>query len=83
MYRNFKAKIKLLNKLSKAIDVNVRTKQGHPMSPELFKIFLLDLSEELNDVYSISVPQLNGAYISNLLWADGLDLLTLDGPSLQ
>ena len=84
MYSHSKAKIKLLGKLSKAMDVNVGTEQGHPMSPELFKIFLLDLSHELNDEKTnIEVPELNGKNLSHLLWADDLVLLALDRPSLQ
>ena len=43
MYTNSCAKIKLLDKLSSAIDVTIGTEQGHPMSPELFKIFILHL----------------------------------------
>jgi hypothetical protein len=44
---------------------------------------LLDLSEELNIVDSISVPQLNGTDTSHILWADDLVFLVLDGPQLQ
>ena len=56
MYSNSKAKIKLLGKLSEALEVNVGTEQGHPMSPELFKIFFLDLSDELNNTTKADVP---------------------------
>ena len=85
MYSNSKAKIKLLGKLSKSLDVLVGTEQGHPMSPELFKIFLLDLSDELNSVSidDTNIPTLNDVNITHLLWADDLVLLALDGPSLQ
>ena len=84
MYSHSKAKIKLLNKLSKSMDVKVGTEQGHPMSPELFKVFLLDLSHELNSsALDVEVPELNGTEISHLLWADDLVLLALDNRSLQ
>ena len=83
MYSNSKAKIKLLGKLSEALEVNVGTEQGHPMSPEFFKIFLLDLSDKLNNTTGANVPNLNEVKISHLLWADDLVLLALDGPSLQ
>jgi hypothetical protein len=83
MYNNSTAKIKLLDKLSNAIDVTIGTEQGHPMSPELFKIFLLDLSHELNGLTNLRLPQLNDINISHLLWADDLVLLALDSLSLQ
>ena len=85
MYSHSTAKIKMLGKLSKAIDVQVGTEQGHPMSPELFKIFLLDLSYELNHAIgnTIQTPELNNTSLSHLLWADDLVLLALDRTSLQ
>ena len=48
MYNNSHAKIKISGKLSEALDILSGTEQGHPMSPELFKIFLYDLSDELD-----------------------------------
>ncbi|KAL5271652.1 hypothetical protein ACHWQZ_G002057 [Mnemiopsis leidyi] len=83
MYSHSRAKIKLLGKLSQALDVSVGTEQGHPMSPELFTIFLLGLSEDLNNCAGAIVPKLNGVNISHLLWADDLVLLATDSPSLQ
>ena len=83
MYSNSEANIKLLVKLSEALEVNVGTEQGHPISTELFKIFLLDLSDELNNTTGADVPNLNEVKISHLLWADELVLLALDGPSVQ
>ena len=70
MYRNSKskAKIKLLNRISEVIDINVGTEQGHPISPELFKIYLLDLSAKLNgDVDKLCLPSLNNNSVSHLL----------------
>ena len=83
MYQNSSAKLKLLNKISEAIDILIGTEQGHPMSPELFKTYLLDLSIDLNDVLGLDIPNLNGKLISHLLWADDLVLLALDQRSLQ
>ena len=62
MYQNSSAKLKLLNKLSEAIDILIGTEQGHPMSPELFKIYLLDLSNDLNETLGLNIPNLNGGY---------------------
>lgn len=83
MYENSKTRIKLIQKLSRTIDVTTGTEQGHPMSPELFKIYINDLSEQLDAIQGILAPNLNGFVISHLLWADDLVLLTLDKRSLQ
>ena len=53
------------------------------MSPELFKIFIHDLSVKLSNIEELNAPLLNGTKISHLLWADDLVLLALDEKSLQ
>ena len=83
MYHHSTTRIKLIQKISAAIDITVGTEQGHPMSPELFKMFLYDLSTELEELSGISIPNLNGFNISHLLWADDLILAALDEKSLQ
>ena len=59
--------------------------QGHPISPELFKCFVIvhRLSEELNDLDDMKVPVLNSVRITHLLWVDDLVLLALTPLSLQ
>ena len=83
MYSNSSTRIKLVKKLSAAIDVTIGTEQGHPMSPELFKIFIHDLSVQLDSIEGLDVPLMDGLKISHLLWADDLVLLALDAASLQ
>ena len=83
MYSNSTTRIKLIRKLSEAIDVEVGTEQGHPMSPELFKIFILHLSEQLDSDPNLQLPELDDFKVSHLLWADDLVLLALDPVSLQ
>ena len=83
MYSNSSTRIKLIKKLSAAIDVTIGTEQGHPMSPELFKIFIHDLSVQLDNIEELNVPVIDGFKISHLLWADDLVLLALDAVSLQ
>ena len=73
----------MLNKISEAIDVLIGTEQGHPMSPELFKTYLLDLSISLNEMENIEVPCLDKVLVSHLLWADDLVIMALDIKSLQ
>ena len=83
MYSNSVTRIKLIQKLSETIDVTIGTEQGHPMSPELFKIYIYDLSIHLAALEDLSVPELNGFPVNHLLWADDLILLALDHQSLQ
>ena len=83
MYSNSKTRIKLIQKLSETIDVTIGTEQGHPLSPELFKMFIHDLSTRLENIGELTVPMLNCFPISHLLWADDLILLALDAKSLQ
>ena len=65
MYSNSKTRIKLIKKLSSTIDVTIGTEQGHPLSPELFKMFIHDLSARLSDLADLSVPLLNDFQISH------------------
>ena len=82
MYKGSTAKMKLLNKLSETIELLCGTEYGHPMSPELFKCFIHQLSVDLNNVTDNMVPELNSVHVT-LLWADDLVLLALDYNSLQ
>jgi exonuclease III len=83
MYSHSSAKIKLLNRLSETIDIHCGTEQGHPMSPELFKCFIHQLSLDLDNAEEVNVPELNNVNITHLLWADDLILLALDHTGLQ
>ena len=83
MYNNSSTRVKLIQKLSAAIDVTIGTEQGHPMSPELFKLYIHELSIRLEQIEELDVPLLNGVKVSHLLWADDQVLLALDADSLQ
>ena len=83
MYQHSSTRIKMIKKLSDAIDVSIGTEQGHPMSPELFKMFVYDLSTELELLLGLEIPNLNDYKISHLLWADDLILTAEDAASLQ
>ena len=84
IYSNSSVRIKLLQKLSDKIDILVGTEQGHPMSPELFKVYIHDLSLELDKALNeLNVPVLNGNKITHLLYADDLVLFALDESSLK
>ena len=75
MYSNSTAQIKLSCYVSNPFKVEKGTEQGHPLSPDLFKLFLSDLSEVLNFE---NCPKLNNLLVSHLLCADDLILLSLD-----
>ena len=82
MYRHSTAQVKLIDRLSEVIDILIGTEQGHPMSPELFKVYIHELSELL-DAVGVDVPMLNDVAVSHLLWADDLVLMALDQQGLQ
>lgn len=81
MYNKSTARIKISNFLSPDIKMEQGTEQGHPLSPDLFKIFIRELSSLL--ISTGKYPHLNGISLSHLLWADDLVLLALDPRSLQ
>jgi len=83
MYRGSSTRIKLIKKISDVIEVQVGTEQGHPLSPELFKIFIHDLSVELNSVINEFCPCLMDTTVNHLLWADDLVLMALNKETLQ
>ena len=81
MYNNSLAKIKIDNLLSPNIKIERGTEQGHPLSPDLFKLFIRDLSNLFHTIGDY--PYLSESVVTHLLWADGLVLLALDQASLQ
>ena len=82
MYSNSTGHIKINGKISEAFQINKGTEQGHPLSPELFKVYFQKLSELLNEALT-NCPTLSGLRITHLAWADDLVVLSLDPESLQ
>ncbi|NRB82035.1 MAG: reverse transcriptase family protein, partial [Saccharospirillaceae bacterium] len=80
MYSNSTSQIKLSGHISNTFSIRKGTEQGHPLSPDLFKLFLHDLSPMLE---CENCPQLIDKIISHLLWADDLIILALDELTLQ
>ena len=80
MYANSYAYIKLSGHLSNKFNILKGTEQGHPLSPDLFKIFLSDLSPLLEFT---DCPYLSNIRISHLLWADDLIMLSLNKKTAQ
>ena len=83
MYQNSTARIKLISKVSETFEILAGTEQGHPMSPELFKTYIHELSERLNNIEGVECPILNETALTHLLWADDLVILALSKESLQ
>ncbi len=81
MYNKSTARLKIGKFLSKMFDVSKGTEQGHPMSPDLFKFFILDLSEQF--CIEGSYPELVDSIVNHLFWADVLVLFGLNPKSLQ
>ena len=73
----------MVRKLSECFEIAAGTEQGHPLSPELFKCYIHELSIRLNNISGINSPQLNRLNVTHLLWADDLVMLALDKESLQ
>ena len=82
MYNDSTGYIKMNGKLSKFFNIMKGTEQGHPLSPELFKVYFKDLSDQLNSA-ATNCPTLSGLDITHLAWADDLIALALDHNSLQ
>ena len=82
MYSNSIGHIKINGKISEAFRISKGTEQGHPLSPELFKVYFQKLSELLNKALT-NCPTLSGLRVTHLAWADDLVILSLDPESLQ
>ena len=82
MYSSSQGFIKLEGKISEVFRILKGTEQGHPLSPELFKVYFKDLSDLLNAAIA-NCPTLSGIPITHLAWADDLVILALDPESLQ
>ena len=80
MYTNSSGQIKLSGHISNKFNIHKGTEQGHPLSPDFFKIYIKDLSPLLDEQ---NCPKLLHQLISHLLWADDLIILALDPQTLQ
>ena len=83
MYESSSAIIKINGRISDSFAIGKGTEQGHPLSPDLFKVYFRDLSFLLNDNNQSTSPDLNGIPISHLAWADDVVILALDEKSIQ
>ena len=82
MYQGSTSQLKMDRILTEKFPVERGTEQGHTLSPELFKSYVIDLSVLLDEVIA-NVPYLKECKISHLLFADDLVLIALDLKSAQ
>ena len=82
MYSCSTGHIKLNGKISRSFDIKKGTEQGHPLSPELFKVYFKELSDLLN-IADTNNPLLCDIRITHLAWADDVVILALDRASLD
>ena len=90
MYNNICTYVQQLQNQDQALTKAVKNhychykhRTGVSSFPELFNMFVNNLSIGIAELDNISVPHLNGFPVSHLLWADYLILLALDNQSLQ
>jgi hypothetical protein len=74
VYVNVISNFKNTQGWSKEINCNIRVKQGCPLSPTLFGIYIDNLEDFLEKTNCV-IPTLNGIVISLLLYADDIFLM--------
>ena len=80
MYSNSVGQIKLSGHLSNPFEIKKGTEQGHPLSPDFFKLYISDMTP----IFEFdNCPKLADMLISHLLWADDLIILSLDKETTQ
>ena len=82
LYSKTEYQIKLKNRVLEAISSNLGLKQGCPLSPLLFNIYISDLGSYLKDT-TTSDPKLHDTHISHFLYADDLVLVATTKEGLQ
>ena len=82
LYSNTTVRVRNGNSLSDAIQVLAGVRQGCPLSPILFVLFIDDLSDCFKMEEGVAVPGVN-LPISNLLFADDVVVLAESDADLQ
>ena len=83
MYESSSAVVKINGRISESFAIGKGTEKGHPLNPDLFKVYFRDLSILLNDNNQSTSPNLNGIPISHLAWAGDVVILAVDEKSIQ
>ena len=81
MYQNNILHVRIQDKLTNAFEPKIGVRQGDNLSPNLFKIFINDLPDIFDK--DDDQVQLDSTFISSLLYADDLMLLSTSKVGLQ
>ena len=81
MYLNDLTCVKVGDKLTRTFQTNQGVRQSWILSPTLFNIFLVDLSNKIreNDIFNLSEAH----HIHNIIWADDLLLIAKNEEDLN
>ena len=83
MYSKYSCAIKIGNKRTRFFRCKKGVRQGRPLSPNLFNIYINDIVEWLNKANTTPLLLKNGSKISCLLYADDIVIMSLSEDGLQ
>ena len=82
MYKNVKACVRYKNRCSNFLEINSGVKQGDPLSPVLFVLFINDIIESISNGNADALP-INDINLFMLLYADDAVLFSTSAEKLQ
>ena len=83
MYSKSSCAVKIGNKRTNVFSCKKGVRQGCPLSPSLFNIYINDIEKRLNRVNDSPITLDNGTNISCLLYADDIVIMSLSEEGLQ